>query len=265
MQKPSGIPTVFVNNNHIKSQLFFILALLQLENIFLNSFYIQEQGENKVSRQYSTVVFDLDGTLLDTLEDLQGSVNIAMQLCGFPSHTLEEIRNFVGNGILRLLELSVPEGKNNPKFNQALSAFQEDYKIHCNDKTKPYPGIIPLLEKLKADHIKMAIVSNKADFGVKRLQEIYFQNLVVTAIGQREPLKRKPAPDMVFEALKELGSNREETVYVGDSEVDLLTARNAGLPCISVTWGFRSREFLEKQGAKQMISSTKELEHILLS
>lgn len=215
-------------------------------------------------KRYTTIVFDLDGTLLNTLEDLQGSVNAAMRLCGFPEHTLEEIRCFVGNGIQRLMELSVPEGKKNPQFDKALRAFQEDYKIHCNDKTKPYQGVIPLIKTLQQHNIKMAIVSNKADFGVKRLQEIYFQGLVTTAIGQREQLKRKPAPDMVLEALKELGAKREESVYIGDSEVDLATAENAGLPCISVTWGFRGEEFLKEHGAKQLVSSVEELEKLLL-
>lgn len=217
-----------------------------------------------MDRKYSTIIFDLDGTLLNTLEDLQGSVNAAMQACNFPSHSLEEIRNFVGNGIERLLELSVPDGKKNPKFEKAFQVFKDDYKTHCNDKTKSYPGVVSLIKKLQQHHIKMAIVSNKADFGVKKLQEIYFHGLITTAIGQREQLRRKPANDMVLEALKELGAEKEEAVYIGDSEVDLETAKNAELPCISVTWGFRDKEFLEEHGAKQIVSSIEELEKILL-
>lgn len=217
-----------------------------------------------MEKTYSAIIFDLDGTLLDTLEDLQKSVNTAMKVCGFPEHSLEEIRNFVGNGLQRLMELSVPNGKENPQFEKALQAFKEDYQIHCNDKTKAYHGVIPLLKKLKEHHIKMAIVSNKPDFGVKKLQEIYFKGLVEAAIGQRESLKRKPAPDMVLEALKELKTEKEKTIYIGDSEVDLATARNAGLSCISVAWGFRSKEFLEQQGATKIVLSVEELEKILL-
>lgn len=215
-------------------------------------------------KKYSAVVFDLDGTLLDTLEDLQGSVNYAMRLCGFPEHSLEEIGSFVGNGIQRLLELSIPEGEKNPQFDRAFAAFKEDYSVHCNDKTKPYDGILPFIKKLKENKIKMAVVSNKADFGVKRLREIYFKHMITVAIGQKENVRKKPAPDMVLEALKALKAKKETAVYIGDSEVDLATARNTGLPCISVTWGFRKREFLEKQGAECLVSSVEELEKILL-
>lgn len=215
--------------------------------------------------KYTTVIFDLDGTLLNTLEDLQGSVNHAMRACGFPEHSLEEVRNFVGNGILRLLELCVPGGKENPEFERAFEEFKADYAIHCNDKTRPYEGVIGLMKTLKAHGIKMAIVSNKADFAVKTLEEIYFQGIVDTAIGQREDLQRKPAPDMVLAALKELGAEKENAVYIGDSDVDLATAGNTGIPCISVAWGFRDREFLKECGAECIVESTEELEKLLLS
>ncbi len=214
--------------------------------------------------RYTTVVFDLDGTLLNTLEDLQGSVNHAMRACGFPEHSLEEVRSFVGNGIVRLLELCVPDGKENPQFEQALEEFKADYAIHCNDKTAPYQGILNLMKKLKAHGVKIAVVSNKADFAVKTLAEIYFQKIADTAIGQREGLQRKPASDMVCAALKELGTGKETAVYIGDSDVDLATAENTGIPCISVAWGFRSREFLKKCGAKCIVDSVEELEKLLL-
>jgi phosphoglycolate phosphatase len=217
-----------------------------------------------MTKKYTTVIFDMDGTLLNTLEDLQSSVNHAMRSCNFPEHSLENIRKFVGNGIERLLELAVPDGKENPKFSQALEDFKADYAIHCNDKTRPYDGVLELMKVLKEHGIKMAIVSNKADFGVKKLLEIYFGEVVAAAIGQRENLRKKPAPDMVWEALKELGAKKEEAVYVGDSEVDLATARNSGLPCISVEWGFRDRDFLEKEGAECIVSSAEELEKLLL-
>jgi phosphoglycolate phosphatase len=218
-----------------------------------------------MTKKYTTVIFDMDGTLLNTLEDLQSSVNHAMRSCSFPEHSLENIRKFVGNGMERLLELAVPDGKENPKFSQAFEAFKADYAIHCNDKTRPYDGVLELMRALKEHGIKMAIVSNKADFGVQKLLEIYFGEVVTVAIGQRENLRKKPAPDMVWEALKELGAEKEEAVYVGDSEVDLATAGNSGLPCISVAWGFRDRSFLEKEGAEIIVSSAKELEKLLLS
>lgn len=214
--------------------------------------------------KYTTVIFDLDGTLLNTLEDLQGSVNHAMCACGFPEHSLEEVRKFVGNGILRLLELCVPGGKENPEFERAFEEFKADYAIHCNDKTRPYEGVIGLMKTLKAHGIKMAIVSNKADFAVKTLAEIYFQGIVDTAIGQREDLQRKPAPDMVLAALKELGEEKENAVYIGDSDVDIATAGNTGIPCISVAWGFRDREFLKECGAECIVESAEELEKLLL-
>lgn len=215
--------------------------------------------------KYTTVIFDLDGTLLNTLEDLQGSVNHAMRACSFKEHSLEEVRKFVGNGILRLLELCVPGGKENPEFERAFEEFKADYAVHCNDRTRPYEGVIGLMKTLKAHGIKMAIVSNKADFAVKTLAEIYFQGIVDTAIGQREDLQRKPAPDMVLAALKELGAEKENAVYVGDSDVDLATAGNTGIPCISVAWGFRDREFLKECGAECIVESTEELEKLLLS
>lgn len=218
-----------------------------------------------MKRKYTAVIFDLDGTLLDTLEDLRESVNYGMRQCGFPEHSLEEIRKFVGNGIVRLLELSVPDGKGNPQFNRAFEAFKEHYGIHCNDTTKPYDGVIELMKELKKQGIKIAIVSNKADFAVKKLVEIYFGEIVAVAVGQKEGMKKKPAPDMVLRALKELGVDREGAVYVGDSEVDLATARNTELPCISVSWGFRGREFLEKQGAERIVDNTRQLERLLIS
>jgi len=217
-----------------------------------------------MTEKYSAVVFDLDGTLLDTLEDLQGSVNYAMRLCGFPEHSLEDIRRFVGNGIRNLLERSVPDGAQNPLFEKAMEAFRQHYAIHCNDKTKPYPSVIPLMKKLKEHGIKIGIVSNKADFGVKTLTDIYFKGIADAVVGQRDGIEKKPAPDMVLLALKEMGADREKTVYIGDSEVDLATAHNTGLPCISVSWGFRTAEFIREQGAQVIVATPQELEQMLL-
>ena len=196
-----------------------------------------------------TIIFDLDGTLLDTLEDLTSSVNYALQKCGMPLHTIEEIKNFVGNGVRVLMVKSVPCGEQNPRFEEAFSIFKEHYAIHCNDKTKAYDGVTGLLEELKSKGYALAIVSNKIDSAVQELKEKYF-SAVTVAIGDREGIKRKPEPDSVLLALKELGKTRSSAIYVGDSEVDLKTAENSQLACISVLWGFRDKEFLLQHNAK---------------
>lgn len=210
-------------------------------------------------RRYKTVIFDLDGTLLDTLEDLTDAVNEALRCCGFPMRTIEEVRQFVGNGIYKLMQRAVPDGDVNPDFDKAFGTFKEYYGAHCNDKTRLYPGVKELLLQLKTQGYHLAIVSNKADFAVKELQKIYFDGIIEVAIGEKEGIRKKPAPDTVMQALKELGSEKETAVYVGDSEVDYQTAVNSGMPCISVTWGFRDKEFLIEQGAKQFAANTEEL------
>lgn len=201
-------------------------------------------------RKYETVVFDLDGTLLDTLEDLKDSVNYALEKGGMPKRSLEEVQAFVGNGVKRLMELAVPDGEENTKFAQVFTDFKEHYKIHCNDKTAPYPHIMELLEELKKKGYKMAIVSNKFYGAVQELKKLYFEGYIPVAIGEKEGIRKKPAPDTVLEALKELGSSREKAVYVGDSEVDIATAENTGMDCIAVSWGFRTREEQERAGGK---------------
>ena len=200
--------------------------------------------------KYTTYIFDLDGTLLDTLEDLTASVNAALNKYHMKERTLEEIRSFVGNGIGKLVERSVPDGVQNPLFENVFEAFKEHYKEHCADKTAPYEGVVTLLDKLLKNGKKIGIVSNKADFAVKELRDIYFKDMVEIAIGEKENIHRKPAPDTVFEAMKELESVPEECVYIGDSEVDIKTAKNAGIPCISVLWGFRDHDFLVSEGGK---------------
>lgn len=209
----------------------------------------------------TTVVFDLDGTLLDTLDDLKNSVNYALEMTGNPPRTREEVRRFVGNGILLLMERALPSGHDNPDFDKAFALFKEHYGVHCNDLTKPYDGIMELIQKLKKHGIKMAIVSNKADFAVKELSEIYFDGIIPVAIGEKESegIRKKPAPDTVFEALNELGSNREESVYVGDSEVDLETAKNCGMDYILCQWGFRERSLLEEKGGRVFVSHPSEI------
>lgn len=191
------------------------------------------------------VVFDLDGTLLDTLEDLTDSVNVALEQYHYAQKTIGQIRSYVGNGIRNLIMKSLPRGEENPDFERVFQTFRSHYKNNCQNKTKPYPGIEELLHSLKNEGIRLAIVSNKADFAVKELNQFYFKDLDMAAIGEREGVARKPAPDTVYQALKEIGASPDTAVYVGDSEVDILTARNANMPCISVLWGFRSKEVLE--------------------
>ncbi len=213
-----------------------------------------------------TVIFDLDGTLLNTLEDLTDSVNHAMEEFGFPLHTIEEIRSFVGNGAPTLIERSIPQGKENPSYDAVLAAFKEHYAAHCEDKTNPYEGIMELLAQLKEKGYRMAVVSNKFDGAVKRLCGKYFGDYIEAAIGESADVKRKPAPDTVYQALCELSCDASRAVYVGDSEVDIQTAKNASLPCISVTWGFRTEERLKDAGAdgKLMIRNPQELVPLLL-
>lgn len=216
-------------------------------------------------RKYDAVIFDLDGTLLDTLEDLKNSANAAAAQYGMPQYSREEICSFVGNGIRRLISQVVPGGEENPQFEQVFQAFKEHYAAHCMDETEPYPGIPALLGWLKKNGCRTAIVSNKADFAVKKLRDIYFGELVDVAIGEREGCRRKPEPDAVLHALEELGTERKRAVYVGDSEVDLQTARNAGMECIIVSWGFRSRDYLLSQGAvpEQIAADVAQLKHML--
>ena len=166
------------------------------------------------AKKYDTVVFDLDGTLLDTLEDLKDSVNHALESAGMPVRSLEEIRNFVGNGVRRLMELAVPEGEENPRFGEVFERFRSHYGQHCNDKTAPYPHIMELLAELKKRGYKMAIVSNKFYDGVQELNRLYFAEYVSAAIGEKEGIRKKPAPDTVFAALEELGSSEESSIYV---------------------------------------------------
>lgn len=206
--------------------------------------------EQAIQGKYNAVIFDLDGTLLNTLEDLKDSVNYGLKKYGMPERSLEEIRRFVGNGVQKLIWRSLPGNVTKEEENLVFSAFKEYYKIHCNDKTGLYPGIRELLEALKESGYKMAIVSNKLQSGVDTLREIYFKEYIDTAIGSREGVPKKPAPDMVLEALKRLGASKETSLYVGDSEVDIATALNTGMDCMAVAWGFRSREEQEQAGSK---------------
>ncbi len=212
-----------------------------------------------LNKKYEAVIFDLDGTLLNTLEDLRDSVNYGLNQYGMPERSLEEIRHFVGNGVQRLIELAVPEGITQELQGKIFEAFKEHYKIHCNDKTRLYEGIPELLTELKRQEFPMAIVSNKLQEGVDSLWELYFKEYLHTAIGARDGIRKKPAPDTVIEALKILGVSRERAVYIGDSEVDIATARNSEMDCITVTWGFRTREEQKKAGAVKFVDKPEDI------
>lgn len=215
--------------------------------------------------KYDTIIFDMDGTLLNTLEDLTDSVNYALNIYGFKTRTIEEVRSFVGNGVARLMELAVPDGLDNPKFKECLADFREHYEKNMQNKTRPYDGILDLLKELTDKGYKLAIVSNKFDIAVKGLAAFYFGDYVKIAIGESKTVAKKPAPDSVFKALEELGSTVENAIFVGDSEVDLKTAKNAGLKCISVTWGFCDREVLIQKEADFIIDNPKEVLKIIES
>ena len=212
--------------------------------------------------RYDTVIFDLDGTLLYTLTDLTTAVNAALRKFGWQDRTLEEMRHFVGNGIRNLMDHAVPGGEQNPLFEEAFRAFKEVYAVCQKDTTGPYEGIPEAVRELQAAGVRMAIVSNKYDGAVQDLNEEFFH--LDIAIGEREGIARKPAPDSVFLAMKELGADPERTVYVGDSDVDLKTAQNAGLPCISALWGFRTREELKSYGATCIADTPAHMNAIIL-
>lgn len=214
-------------------------------------------------RNIKAVIFDLDGTLLDTLEDLTDSVNAALSKYGYPQKTIEQIRSYVGNGIRNLIQKCIDGGTQNPDYEKVFQAFREHYKMNCSNKTKPYDGVCDLIQKLKADGIKLAIVSNKADFAVKELNDFYFKEFQMTAIGEREGIARKPSPDTVNQALKKLQTEADYAVYVGDSEVDIQTAANAKMPCISVLWGFREKNVLMEHHAKYFAKTPKEVYQLL--
>ena len=213
--------------------------------------------------KYKTVIFDLDGTLLDTLQDLTNSVNFALQAMKYPERTLSEVRMFVGNGIGKLIERAVPKGTNTLDIQKTLQIFKSHYEQHCEDYTAPYPGIYELLDFLKEQGVQTAIVSNKADFAVKKLCKKYFANSISLAVGECENVRKKPAPDSVLAVINQLNSDNETTVYIGDSDVDIETARNANIDVISVTWGFRDKNFLLEKGAFICADSTSELKNLI--
>ena len=196
-----------------------------------------------------TVIFDMDGTVLNTLEDLADSVNYVLDRFDLPTREIAEYRLFFGSGIRYAISCAVPDGTPEELIDQMLPVFKKHYGVHCLDRTRPYDGILDLMRSLKEHGYRMAIVSHKIDPAVKELNERFFSEFVEVAIGEKEGIRRKPAPDTVEQALRELGCSKEQAVYVGDSEVDLQTAKNTGIPCIAVLWGFRDKAFLVDQGA----------------
>lgn len=196
------------------------------------------------------IIWDLDGTLLDTLDDLTASANAALLAHGYAPRTRAEIRRFVGNGVKNLIFRALPPG-DHPDFDAVFADFRAHYAAHCNDQTRPYPGILSMLELLHAQGIPMAVVSNKLDSAVRELCKLHFGGLIDVAVGECDGIRRKPAPDTVCRAMELLGVRR--AVYVGDSEVDVATARNAALPCICVSWGFRTEAELRAAGAQVIV------------
>lgn len=212
---------------------------------------------------YTSVLFDLDGTLLDTLGDLTAAMNRTLTRHGLPERTRQQMRAALGNGARRLMELSVPAGTDGALFETLLAEYNADYAAHCRIETAPYPGVDALLRQLHAQGRKLAIVSNKPDEAVRALRADFFAGTISIAVGEKTGIRRKPAPDTLLAAMAQLGADAASTVYVGDSEVDIATARAAGLPCISVLWGFRDRDLLEQAGAQQFAADAGELASLL--
>jgi len=210
-------------------------------------------------KKYKAIIFDLDGTLLDTLKDLQEGTNYALRVNGMPERTLDEIRRFVGSGARKLIERVIPGCEKEGVYEKVMGDFAFYYKEHCKDNTAPYPGIMELLKELKRRGYALSVVSNKPDFAVQELIPEYFPDIFSSVTGERKGVAKKPAPDLIWEAMKKLNASKEESVYIGDSEVDIEAAKNAGLPCISVAWGFKGREFLKEHNAEMIVDAPEEI------
>ena len=209
--------------------------------------------------KYKAVIWDLDGTLLDTLEDLMNSVNYGLEGFGMPAITLEMTRRFVGNGVGRLIELAVPKGTDKETEAKVLARFKGHYEEHSLDKTKPYEGVVDVLKALKEKGYKLAIVSNKIENAVGELADKFFTGLIDVAIGETPDVPKKPAPDMIYKALDKLGVEKSEAIFIGDSDVDVATGINSGLDMLTVLWGFRDEDELIEAGAKTFVRRPEEL------
>ena len=213
--------------------------------------------------KYKTTLFDLDGTLLNTLDDLIDAANHELLRCGYPQRTGDEIRMFLGNGYRALMQCSLPEGCSEKEVDACTESMRSYYYNHSCHQTKPYPGILELLQQLRAEGTMVGVVSNKMDEAVKKLCEHYLPGLVNVAVGEMEGIARKPSPDTVEYALTMLDAAKDDAVYIGDSEVDLATAKNAGIPCVTVCWGFRDKAMLKEAGADIIVETTEELLYVL--
>lgn len=223
-----------------------------------------ESAEQIQNRPVRLAVFDMDGTILDTLEDLHDSVDRALDAFGFPLRTMEEVRLRLGKGMAYLVHESLPEGVEADVEADVLDWFRKDYGAHCLDHTRAYDGIRPLLARLRRADVRTAVLSNKGDYAVQELIRSFFPGDFDFAAGERAGIRRKPAPDAVLDVMDRFGMEKADTVYIGDSEVDLQTGRNAGTRMISVLWGFRPRDFLEAQGARVFAETPDELGDMIL-
>ena len=214
--------------------------------------------------KYKAVLFDMDGTVLDTLGDLAAAVNHTLREFSMPERSIAEVAAALSNGAAYLIAHTVPAGTPKELTDKVLAAYAPYYDAHCDILTGPYDGIVPLMEKLRDRGVKLAVISNKQDTAVKPLAEKYFPGLLEIAVGESTEVRRKPNPDAVLAALCHIGVEREDAIYVGDTEVDLQTARNAGMECASVDWGFRTREQLVEIGAEHIFDTVQELEEYLL-
>ena len=219
----------------------------------------------KLTNRYA--IFDLDGTLLDTLDDLTDSMNYMLGKHNFPLRTRDEVRNFVGNGVRKLVERAVPNDyKEDDEFiDKFYNDFSLYYNSHSDIKTSPYPGTLDMLDKLLENGFDIAIVSNKIDSAVKDLSMKFFGERIKAAIGEKPSIRHKPEPDMVFMAMEKMDADKGNSIYIGDSEVDIQTAKNSGIPCISVLWGFKDRKFLEMSGASILVDSMESLGEKLIN
>ena len=213
--------------------------------------------------KYDLIIFDMDGTILNTLEDLKNSLNYVLQQAGYQTRTLEEVRTFVGNGIRKTIERALPSDIEEEKIDELFSLFMDYYAIHNTDNTKPYNGVIDLLKELKHLGYKTAVVSNKKNSAVKSLCKKFFTGLFDVEIGEKVNIAKKPEPDEVNEVLKILNIDRTKSIYIGDSEVDIQTAQNSKMKSIIVDWGFRDRKFLYEHGAEVIVSNPSEILDII--
>ncbi len=209
--------------------------------------------------KYKAVLYDMDGTVLDTLADLTDAVNVSLRHFGLPEQPTMHVRDVLGNGARRLIMGCLPENTDEKTADAVLEFYKPYYDAHCREKTAPYPGITELMQRLRDAGVKQAVVSNKPDGAVKELAELFFGGLIESAVGESETVRLKPCPDAVLAAAKLMGVSKDECVYVGDSEVDIETARRAGMDCISVAWGFRDEDMLRAEGASCIVRSAEEL------